>query len=277
MVSVSPAAACNALCLPLTNSLTAACTLRNVSPPMWIAARYSAAVGKSNLRLGAAGSGAVGTVASTIAAGAVVSVVMVCVSVSVTCSVLPIVGAAWWILAATFVMLAASPKAPTGTSDNSTQSAAVIIMRPASSKLNCVGFTPTLTWSMVPSAAITSASLPSVVALILALKSIASGVSTRSVTTPTGWLASWYINSRGALPSTGKLPGLNITSVLSVTTAKVLYGTATPLIVRRGAPSLVLSMLNCWACNLIMCVPLLCKSIFGFRPLSSPPGSMPSS
>ena len=141
-------------------------------------------------------------------------------------------------------------------------------MRSSSSYLNFVAFTPTDTWSIVPSAAITSASLPRLVALIRAANSMASGVSTRSVTTPMGWLASWYINSRGALPSTGRLPGINMISLPSDTVANTLYGTATPLMVRLPSPSAAaLSTLNSPAISLIMLLPLrdalLCVFYFG--------------
>jgi hypothetical protein len=92
------------------------------------------------------------------------------------------------------------------------------------------------TWSMTPSDSMIMASWPWLDAEILAVNSIPSGLSTRSVTTPTGIVLSWYMNSRGALPSTGSAPGLIMTSWPDATVALTLYGTATPLISRRPAP-----------------------------------------
>jgi len=59
------------------------------------------------------------------------------------------------------------------------------------------------------------------VAAILAVNSMPepSEASRRSVTRPTGWLASWYMNSLGALPSTGNEPGANITDSPPLTVA----------------------------------------------------------
>ena len=50
-----------------------------------------------------------------------------------------------------------------------------------------------------------------------------SAVSTLSVTRPTGWVESWYINSFGILPVVGSEPAAKETRVPSATVAKVSY------------------------------------------------------
>ena len=75
---------------------------------------------------------------------------------------------------------------------------------------------------MTPSAARVRASSPRAVREIFIEASMPSGVSTRSATIPTGLVESWYMNTRGALPSTGSDPGLNMTSWPSLTVANTL-------------------------------------------------------
>ena len=123
--------------------------------------------------------------------------------------------------AATLEMVAPA-NAPCGTRLNSTQSPLRMVILPLSSYLNSVGLTPTETASMTPSDASTNASSPARVLETLAVKYMASALSTRSETKPTACVESWYIYSFGALPSTDKLPGANCTFVPSETVAKVL-------------------------------------------------------
>ena len=58
----------------------------------------------------------------------------------------------------------------------------------------------------------------------------------------------------------GKLPGANCTVVPSLTVAKVLYGTAIPVMVRRGSPSgPAASTANVFEVKRIMTlIPLVC-------------------
>ena len=109
--------------------------------------------------------------------------------------------------------MVALAKAGMGTSDNSRHSAAVITVVPSSIWYESITSTPTDTESKTPSLASCRASSPAAVAAIFAVNSMPepSAASRRSVTNPTGWEASWYMNSFGALPSTGRLPGANMT------------------------------------------------------------------
>ena len=79
---------------------------------------------------------------------------------------------------------------------------------------------------MTPSAASSRASLPRAVLEIRMEASMASSVSTRSATIPTGMVESWNMNTRGAFPSTGREPRMKRTVVPSETVAQVSYGTA---------------------------------------------------
>jgi hypothetical protein len=83
-------------------------------------------------------------------------------------------------------------------------------------------FTPTLTLSKTPSSARVNAVSAWGTLLSLAVNIMPSGVSARSVTMPMAWVLSWFINRRGALPSTGRLPGSKMTSVPSETIAATL-------------------------------------------------------
>ena len=151
---------------------------------MWYAAIQSAADGKANLRFGCAGSDGVGIAAASMAsAGAGVASTSV---VSSTGSVVSgFVSGSVSADAATSVMVAPL-NAGMGTSDNSSQSAAVTVMRPSLSLVAEMMLTPTDT-SMTPSAESVNASSPRMVRLIFMLASIPSGVSIRSVTMPTGF------------------------------------------------------------------------------------------
>ena len=122
--------------------------------------------------------------------------------------------------AATSVMVAPL-NAPVGTNDNSCHSAAVITMRPCLSSVYSRTFTPTDT-SITPSLASTRASSPSAVRLIFMDASMASGVSSLSITLPTTFVESWYMKTRGLRPSTGSDPGLNMTSCPPDTVANTL-------------------------------------------------------
>ena len=183
---------------------------------MWYAARYSPAVGIPKLRRACAGIGAVGVAASISTDFSASTTLVSCVLDAVE-----VVSGFVAADAATSVMVAPA-NAGTGTNDNSIHSPAVTTMVPSSVMSYSVGLTPTDTLSMTPSLASSSASLPAAVLLTFAVNSMPSAVSTRSVTRPTGWLASWYMNSLGALPSTGRLPCLNMTRVPSVTVAVTL-------------------------------------------------------
>ena len=216
---------------------------------------YSAAEGILNSRFGCANTtGAVGVTGSTAAAsisdmasfsGSMGSVVSGVDSASAS----SIFTVADW--AATSVTVAPE-NAGIGTRLSSSQSAASTTMRPSLSYENFVGLTPTLT-SMTPSAARISASSPAAVREIRMEASISVPVSTRSATIPTGRDGSWYMNTRGDLPSTGRLPGLNITSVPSDTVANVLYGTAMASMRRSpDAPALAVTPRTDWVSWIIL-------------------------
>ena len=223
---------------------------------MWYAAIQSAADGSANLRLACAGSDGVGIAAASMAsAGAGVASTSV---VSSTGSVVSgFVSGSVSADAATSVMVAPL-NAGMGTSDNSSQSAAVTVMRPSLSLVAEMMLTPTDT-SMTPSAAKTNASSPRSVRLIFMLASIPSGVSILSVTMPTGFDASWYMKTRGALPSIGSDPGMNCTSVPSLTVAYWLYGTAIASMRRSPtvSPSAAVTVIRS-VVKRIMQVPLVC-------------------
>ena len=99
-------------------------------------------------------------------------------------------GSGWWILAATRSILAAS-KAPKGKRLSSCQSALVIIIVPASSKLNSTGKIPTDKLSKTPSFASCNASSPARVSLMRASNNTVSPTCSRLSTMPMGWVLSW--------------------------------------------------------------------------------------
>lgn len=177
------------------------------------------------------------TVAASITAG-VSTVFSISVNSSFSSCVLfnSISSGSWGILAATLCTLAAS-KAPYGNKLNSCQSALVTTMVPASSKLNSIGKMPTLTLSNTPSFASCSASLPSVVSLILASNMTVSPTNSRAVTKPIGLVLSWFRYILGFLPSSGSAPGSKRTFCPSDTTASTPYCRATPARVLRGSAS----------------------------------------
>jgi len=166
------------------------CAAAATSPPLCIAATNSPALGKRGSRLAVAKTGADASITS----GAT------CSDISVTSSgkgssvdkSISVVSGSWWILAATSVMVAPA-NAGWGTNDNSSQSAAAIIITPSSSNLKSVGFTPTETESSTPSAASTRASSPRAVVDTLAVKYMAVSSAVRSVTRPMAWVESWLM------------------------------------------------------------------------------------
>ena len=186
-------------------------------PPARILETYSAAVGILKL-FGWANTAGATCDASMTAGDSDTSISLVVMSSATIVTVCSSAGISCTAEAATSVMTAPE-NAGTGTMLSSSQSAAVTTMTPSLSYLNFVGLTPTDTESRTPSEASCSASSPAAVLAILAANIMPSGVSTRSVTTPTGCVASWYKNSLGAFPSVGSAPASNRTSVPSVTWA----------------------------------------------------------